>query len=77
MLRAERVVRFVACRRCSGQKREPCSHCNGQGFHTRSARRPRYDGRPEYVTEHVPCAPCFGIGYVPCTGCGGKGQVIR
>jgi DnaJ-class molecular chaperone len=77
MLRTERMVRFVACRRCSSLKRERCSNCDGQGFQMRSMRRMRYDGRPEYVAERVPCGPCYGIGYVPCTGCGGKGQVIR
>jgi len=77
MLRAERLVRIVPCRRCSGLKRERCSSCDGQGFHSRSARRTRYDGRLEYVAERAPCGPCYGIGYVLCSGCGGKGRVIR
>ena len=77
MLRAERTVRFVCCRRCSGRKREPCATCGGQGVHGQSATRARWDGRPEVVSEQVPCGGCCGIGYVPCSGCGGKGQVIR
>jgi DnaJ-class molecular chaperone len=73
----QRTVRLVACRRCEGLKREACSSCLGQGFHTRSTAQRRYDGHMEYGAERVPCAPCYGVGYVPCTGCGGKGRVIR
>ncbi|HET9594024.1 MAG TPA: hypothetical protein VFP65_00485 [Anaeromyxobacteraceae bacterium] len=58
-------------------KRQRCAGCDGQGFHTHTARRTRYDGRPEFVAERLPCGPCCGIGYVLCTGCGGKGRVIR
>ncbi len=77
MLRTERMVRFVACRRCSGSKREACSSCGGYGFQTRNTTRLRYDRRVEYATETVACAACFGVGYVLCGHCGGKGQVIR
>lgn len=77
MLRTERTVRFVACRRCAGLKREECSRCCGQGVHARNTTRTRADGRIEYGTERVACAPCYGVGYVPCTGCGGKGRVVE
>jgi RecJ-like exonuclease len=77
MSQAERVVQFVACRRCSGSKREECSSCGGHGFSLRSTARTRYDGHVDYRAERVACAPCYGVGYVPCTGCGGRGQVIR
>jgi RecJ-like exonuclease len=74
---AERVVHFVACRRCSGSKREACSACGGHGFAMRSTMRTRYDGHVDYRAERVACAPCYGVGWVPCMGCGGRGQVIR
>jgi DnaJ-class molecular chaperone len=77
MLLAERMVRFVACRRCSGSKRETCPSCRGYGFQTRNTTRTRYDGHVEYGSEQVACGPCFGVGYILCTLCGGRGQVIR